>query len=567
MKIQAIIFCFILFSLNLSGQDYTIQSYDVNIQVAENGHFDVVEEISVNFFTDRRGIIRKIPFQYKVDGKRKKILIQNLRVDDWNYNAYRESGDEVIRIGDPDVFLRGEQKYTIRYRVEDAFLVYKEHIEFYWNVIGDKWDTDIQNVSLNIHFPKEEEILEYKLFTGNRRSDNGKMMLSQRESVIEGRSLKGLAPGEGISVAVKLPRYAIHLSSDLTRSIQEASDELDRSKKADWFAIFPFSLILFFIQWWRRKGRNDYSFERLKDVYYAPNSISASEAGSRIDFRVHDRDLMALIPQWGREGYIKITGPYEKGRFKSTELFAERLENLPAHFPEHEQILFNSLFQDGDIILLSSLKEKFYTHFRKAKKALKQEMSLIDSYDPVSYKTFHSGWFLGLGILFLISGIYLMVGHQMIYSGIALIALFAVSWFVHFSSPKKTEAALQTQQALRDFEWFLEKGPEDKLKEVVDKDPKYFENVFPYVVAFGIDKAFVKRIQPYMEYGPTWYYYGDHMGTNQRAPFNTFSDQFSINSVSSAFTSMPGSSGSGSSTSFSSGSSGGGFGGGGGSSW
>ena len=101
----------------------------------------------------------------------------------------------------------------------------------------------------------------------------------------------------------------------------------------------------------------------------------------------------------------------------------------------------------------------------------------------------------------------------------------------------------------------------------MEKDPKYFENVFPYVVAFGIDKAFVKRIQPYMEYGPTWYYYGDHMGTSERAPFGNFSDQFNVNTVTSAFTSQPGSSGSGSSTSFSSGSSGGGFGGGGGSSW
>ena len=127
--------------------------------------------------------------------------------------------------------------------------------------------------------------------------------------------------------------------------------------------------------------------------------------------------------------------------------------------------------------------------------------------------------------------------------------------------------ALKTQQVLKDFKWFLEKAPDNKLKEVVDKDPNYFDNVYPYVVAFGIDKLFIKRVEPYMEYGPTWYYYGDHMGQSQRAPMKTFSDQFNVSSVSSAFTSQPGSSGSGSSTTFSSGSSGGGFGGGGGGSW
>jgi uncharacterized membrane protein YgcG len=567
MKTRFILFLLLYTAIHLSGQDFSIRTYNIDIRVAENGHFDVVEEIQVEFFRNRRGIIRNIPYQYKVEGKRKKIIIHDLRVDGWKYQTYRENGNDVIRIGDPDVYLNGIQNYVIRYRVEDAFLVFKDHIEFYWNVIGEEWDSEIEQVNFNIHFPKEEEIQEYKLFAGNRRSDHGKIMVSQDGSDIIGRSLRTLNPHEGVSIAVKLPRYAIHLSSDLTRSIQEASEELDKSKKADWFSILPASLILFFFGWWRRKGRNDYSFEPLKDVYYAPDSVSAAEAGSRIDFRVHERDLLALIPQWGREGFIKITGPYEMGRYSSPDLFVERLQNLPPNFPEHEQILFSSLFQDGDIVLLNSLKNKFYTHFQRAKKALKQEMNLRESYDPASYRVFHSGWFLGIGLVCIIAGIYLMVGHSMIYSGITLLVLFTISWFIHFSSPKKTEEALRTQQALRDFEWFLEKGPEDKLRDLVDKDPNYFENVFPYVVAFGIDKAFVKRIEPYMETGPSWYYYGDLNGNHDRAPFRTFSDQFNVHSVSSAFTSVPGSSGSGSSTSFSSGSSGGGFGGGGGSSW
>lgn len=567
MLTRAILFLLLFFSIRFYAQDYVIQSYDIDIQVSEKGHFDIVEEITVDFNKERRGIIRNIPYTYKVDGKRKQIIIQDLRVDGWNYKNYREKGNEVIRIGDPDVYITGRHFYTIRYQVEDAFLIYQDHIEFYWNIIGNEWDTEIKNVHLKIHFPKAEDLLEYKLFAGSRSTDHEKFELSQNGSVIEGRSLRSLPPGEGISVAVKLPKNSIQLSSDLIRAFQEASEKVETTKKMDWFFILPASLILFFIQWWRQKGRNDYSFERLEDVYYAPNSISAAEAGSRIDLRVHDRDLLALIPQWGREGYIKITGPAEQGRNRNAELFVERLKNLPPHFPNHEKLLFGSLFEDGEIVLLSSLKNKFYSNFRIAKKALKQEMQLKDSYDQDSYRTFHSGWFLGLGLVFLVLGIYVMIDFRMIYSGIALLVLFIVSLFIHFSPPKKTEEAIRTQQAIKDFEWFLENGSDEKLREVVEKDPNYFENVFPFVVAFGIDKSFLKRIQPYMDQGPSWYYYGDPTGTYHRAPFGAFSDQFNIRTVSSAFTSQPGSSGSGSSTSFSSGSSGGGFGGGGGSSW
>ena len=92
-----------------SYYDYTLDSYDVNINVNENNTFDITETIDAFFNIEKNGIFRKIPTRNKVvrlDGTTSynRAKISDIVVDD-NFTTSNENGNKVIKIGDADTNL------------------------------------------------------------------------------------------------------------------------------------------------------------------------------------------------------------------------------------------------------------------------------------------------------------------------------------------------------------------------------------------------------------------------------------------------------------------------------
>lgn len=73
----------------------------------------------------------------------------------------------MIRIGDPNIYLKGPQKYDINYTVDDAIIENAEHQEIYWDLTGNSWDTKLDNVRFHIELPEDVNIdsEDIKLFT------------------------------------------------------------------------------------------------------------------------------------------------------------------------------------------------------------------------------------------------------------------------------------------------------------------------------------------------------------------------------------------------------------------
>jgi uncharacterized membrane protein len=146
--------------------------------------------------------------------------------------------------------------------------------------------------------------------------------------------------------------------------------------------------------------------------------------------------------------------------------------------------------------------------------------------------------------------------------GIALIIAIMVVIVFSSISNKLSDKGQRVKRDLKGFYQFLKNDNSKEYEEIVNKDPHYFEKVYPYAVAFNMDKNFINKIKPYQSTAPFWYgYYGMPM---HNTSFVTFSDNFKPKEISSAFSSYPVSSSGGSSGG---GFSGGGFGGGGGGSW
>ena len=84
-------------------------NYDVTVDVAENNSYDIAEHLDMYYVTPHHGIYRYLPTQ----GQK----ISGVKVPGYDYETYRQSGYEVIKIGSGSRTLQGEHPYDIIYNI------------------------------------------------------------------------------------------------------------------------------------------------------------------------------------------------------------------------------------------------------------------------------------------------------------------------------------------------------------------------------------------------------------------------------------------------------------------
>jgi uncharacterized membrane protein YgcG len=541
-------------ALPAGAQDFVIENYRVDIRVQPSGEFLVEEIIDVNFYGQMHGIFREIPRVYKVDGKKWKVKLKNVKVEDWPVE--KSWGNNLtLKIGDPNRYVSGRQRYVIRYAVRNAWLFQPEHTEFYWNVIGQTWRVPIEKVDYRIEFFNAPELAEgdYKVFTGSFGQQEQEATIHYRGGAVGGQSLSRFAPGEGMTVAVRLPVDYIRRPTELELFLKKYG-----------LLVVPIGLLGFLFYLWGRFGRDEKGV--LMVQYYPPENFPPSEAGAFIDHMVDNRDLIALIPYWGAQGYLEMTEVQEKMLiFKKKDYIFKKLQPLPGDRPDYERTVFNGLFQSGNEVSLDDLKNTFYKTMATAKAQLKKQIFRRNLYTPRSRQIFS-----GLPMLTILSvagavGLFILEQWP---AGIGMAVVAIASLIFLYPMLKRSKEGSEIYQHLRGFREFVKKADQPRIERLLQDDPSYFDKTLPYAIAFNMAAAWSKKFDGLFTEPPSWYhgYYVGHMGSN----FGSFANDFSssINEVSSAFTSQPGSSGGGAFGGGGGGGfSGGGFGGGGGGGW
>lgn len=539
----------LLLASSLKAEYFKIVHYDIRVDVETSGVFSVEEILDVEFFTNRHGIYRTIPTTYRVNGKKTKIKIFDVEVPDW---PVKEEGDLqtlLLRIGDPDQTVNGRQRYVIRYKVKNAWLFEPEHTEFYWNLVGNYWETTIDSISYQVRFANYPELGsdDFHIATGYFGEQGTDATVRHNgEGILSGASTRVFQPGEGLTLAVRLP----------ADYVPRPSREEVLLKNYGLLAI-P-ALFIGLILWlWGRIGRDNPVTTVVE--YYPPEGVNPSEAGGFFDDKIDNRDLTALLPYWGAQGYLEIRETQEKilGIFKSESFEFIKRNELPGTRPAYERTIFNGLFASGDQIKLDSLKDQFYTTMNEAKKQLKEAILRRAYYTPKSVALKN---LLPLGAVISLAGVVLCFMFDQAPAGVGF--LISGVLFLVFQRPmlRRTLQGQQVYQQLKGFREFVDKADRPRLERLLQDDPTYFERTLPYAIAFGMASSWAKKFDGLFTDPPSWYH--GYPGSSPSS-FSSFADNFSssMNQVQSAFTSSPSSSGGGG------GSSGGGFGGGGGGSW
>lgn len=558
LHLNLLIFAFITFSTTLSSQDFTISSYNIEMDINTDGSLDIEETININFSKKKRGIYRAIPYKYKKDGKTTDLGITAIQVDGHKHSVSKKRGEINIKIGDKNIYLEGDQTYRISYKIENGIQDYAEHQELYFDLIGTSWRADIEQLNYKINLPRNIviNINDLKATTGQENQNSDGLSIKQSNpTTIQGLTHRVLEEGEGATIAIKLPKTYLSVAELANNGYRQKliKEEKEKVPQNPWLVIIPLSLFGFFFDIWRKLFGKKYNPISQETYAYPPEGLTSAHVGAYIDQSANTRDIVSLIPYWASEGFLTMQNIEE-------DTLLTKTKELPSDYPSYEILVFNEIFKDGNLKSMSSLKETFYSTLHKAKNDLSKEVHR-EGYYKKEYIFWFRSWRLIIFpiSMFILAAIAMGVFGQ-VPMGVTFIILGVAGLFFGLGKLPLSDHGKEIKYKLDGLKRFLEEVPEREIESIVKNDAKYFEKMLPFAVAFGIEKGFIPKFEKSMQQMPPWYTSTD--GTNS---FNTFRTGFSTETISSAFSTSPQSSGG------SSGgggfSSGGGSGGGGGGSW
>ncbi len=507
------LFLIVLLPVLSIASDFKIEEYITFVKVNSDNTAEVFETLKVHFYVPRHGIYRTIPFR-KGSGIYSVKVFQNGEKG----NIHRlERGDNylTIVIGYPDRYVKGDVTYQIWYKVFKPLDLSNNPVEVGVNLIGTQWNAEIKGGIFKVELPGVPE--QIKLFCGregSRRCD--RVDLDVKGNTIEGYLKQKLNPREGVSLFAYLPSYLFHSPSILEHL----------KFYVFWFPYVPllliFILVLFGIWYMFGRDRKGPIVVRFKP----PEDIPPQEAGVIYDNTLDGRDIVAMILNWARRGFIKIEE--EKDQFlifDKTDYVLTKLKDPDKSFKPYERQLFYAiLFKPS--VRLSELRKKtsLYKTVQDVRKKLLEE---VDSY-AYSGKSLIIGntiakvakiamIFVALFSLpFLIPAFVGLIasGDDFIYALFSFgnvvmflsVLIFVLSLYVFGKAIiNRSNRGDVIYNKLVGFKEFFERVEKPMLERLLKEDPDYFSKYIPYAAALNILDIWVEKFSGLLSQPPQWY--------------------------------------------------------------
>jgi uncharacterized membrane protein len=568
----------ILFAPAVLAEYFTINRFHSDITIYPDSSFIVKETIDVNFHRSRHGIYREIPFKYRDDfGKIMETPMEVLSVTDgsgkaWKFQVKKMGHVVNIRIGDENKYVSGNQTYVITYQVENAILFFNDHDELYWNVTGNDWKAPIRETSADVTLAVKNKSKDLWAagYTGRFGSKESEYGYEIHDNGGKFSTKKNLNPGEGFTIAFGWDKGLVAPPSSWKRFLWAIDI------KENWvFLLPPLSLIYMFL-FWNKRGRDPRVRESITVTYEPPKfdkqPLTPAEMGTLLDERLDPRDITSTIVGLAVKGYIKIEETKKEGLiFDKTDYYLKKVKEYDANLTPFEIELMKSLFPGslpGTIVLVSGLKNKFYTNLKVLKKTLYGEL-IRKRYFLSNPETVRNKYAV-IGFLIMFIGVFVFalltpysIGKSIFVSILTGLPVIVFGRFM----PAKTRAGASAYMDILGFQEFMNRAEKDRLERMGDKD--LFSKFLPYAIALDVADNWAKAFEGIYQEPPDWYI--SPVGFRTFSPYD-FSHSISsvTSSLGSAMFSAPrgsGIGGDGGGGGGGGGSSGGGFGGGGGGSW
>jgi len=564
------IFSFFLLSASSVQAQEKIDEFNVDISLAQDSNFLVTEEIVYNFGNEQHhGIYRDIPYSYKRSGSKYNVRLKVLAVVNeegkaWSYTVSKIGGKMKVKIGDPDVYVTGIKIYRITYEVKRAINYFDDHDELYWNVTGDEWLVSIESATVSINLPKavEKDDIQLACYTGS---------FGSTEQACSGRIVSDteiffttddeLFTSEGLTIVIGLPK-GILVKPGAWQQVQWFLAD-------NWSIAIPILVLFFMFYLWYTRGRDPRVRSTIIPYYEPPDKMPVGELGTIIDEKADLKDISATIIQLAIKGYLKIKEIEKKKLFgKGRDYELIKLKEADKHLQEYEKKIFKGVFNAGQTRTVSSMKNKFYVHLKKIKKAL-YELVVLDGYFSTNPEKVRQKY-LVLSIIVIPIGVIILIVLGNVVAGISTALAGVIAIVFSRYMPRKTKKGAEVHKQILGFKWFLSVTETERLKfhNAPAKSPKEFEEFLPYAMVLGVEKEWADQFKDMYVTPPEWY--EGQLGTAFGAWYLASSLGLMSSNLNSAMVTAPqgtSTAGFGGSGFGGGGFSGGGFGGGGGGSW
>lgn len=357
------------------NNEYTIQSYNINMVVNEDNTFDITENITAYFNVQKHGIYRKIPLKNSItrtDGTKSsnRAKITDISVNE-NYTTYNENGDKVIQIGDENKVFTGLKSYTIKYKYDIGKDPLKDADELYFNLIGSQWDTSISNVSFTITMPKsfDQSLLGFSS-GGVGSTDSSNVIYSVNGNTIEGNTINTLNAGQALTVRLTLPEgYFVGASSNI-----------------DIFSIIVIVLcvvcVLIVYMLWLKYGKDDPVVETVE--FYPPEGYNSAEVGFLYNGSADTEGVISLLIYLANKGYLEIEETEEKMLFTKSKGFKiTKLKEYDGN-NESEKMFLEGLFKNTSTNSVTSLD--LYNNFYITLNMIKSKLNSKENKNKIFTK-------------------------------------------------------------------------------------------------------------------------------------------------------------------------------------
>lgn len=560
-----IIFFGIIFTSAVAAANYEINNFHSQIELNQDSSLTVKEKIEVKFLIAQHGIYRVIPYIYKNNKKTIIAKIEILGVKSENgvnipYTIDNYNQSKRVKIGDPNMTVFGIRNYIIEYKIRNVVLDYGNGPEVYWNVTGSEWESPITKASAMFISPFGKITKTECFGCASGYSD--------REANFDGKG--------GLTIVIQI---------DKNNQIKMAgkTEKLIGFILNNWgylISIMPVTIMFIF---WYKKGRDK---KYLTDnIYYKPedkteksvpllnrphlplvyspiDGLSPAEVGTIIDERVDTKDIVAEIVELARLGYLTIK-KIEKKKFLglgSDDYELIRSEKKTEILNKFQDNLLKDLFDDKEKVIISDLKNHFYTHLND----LKNDLYEILVEKKMADKNFGTVKVIWVSLFFIINGIAFVLLSIFISQTsnfgpmIVLIIGFIPSLILAFNMPRKTAWGYSLHRQAVGLKYYLSKG---KWREEIAEKNLFLEEMLPLAISLGVVSKLAADMKD-LGLEPPKYFQGMVISS-----FANDLNSFNSAAVSGLTMSPSGTSSWSGGSGFSGGGGGGGFGGGGGGSW
>lgn len=558
--------------------DFTVQSFDAQYYLGKtsDGHSTLrtVETITVAFpeTNQNHGIERALPSKY--DGHKTSLRIESVRQlggTNWNYTTYSSGDATVLRIGDANTYVHGQQTYVITYTQQDVtrYFANTNDDELYWDTNGTGWQQPFSSLTASI-------IVDKSLVSSlNNKQSCYEGLIGSNETCAITRSdtpsgnveftvtaNRMLNPGENVTFAIG---FAPHTFAKHTPTFSEKYwpimlGIIIGSNLLGFVAIMLLQFRYQKMQYRRREVRP------IVTEYIPPKGVSVLAAAKTVE-RVQGKAQTAQLIDLAVRHYLKLYQVSEKSLWKQAEYELEIVGSMDDVTPE-EQSYIQTLFGGKTRLAMKTLKNnsKMYAALSSNDRQLTKALA------TQQYGLYEKGgngarWFRRTALVLFILSILTL----------SIMGVFAaiLAFVLSFTFKRLTDKGLALERYLLGLKEYIKLAEADRLtllqspegaqkvgETVSATNPqqliKLYERVLPYAVLFGLEKGWNEQLGRYYTEAnvqPNWYH-----GTTafNAAVFATAMNSFSATAISYS-SSSGGSSGGGSS--------GGGGGGGGGGGW